>query len=151
MDASTIAVLLAAGGGTRFAGPTHKLAARLGGRTVAAWAVQAALDAAIGPVVVVTGAIPGSDLELPLGVTELRNERWAQGQASSLQRAVSHAVDARATAVVVGVADQPLVPPEAWRLVAACTERPICTAAFDGERRPPVRLRADAAVLLRAV
>jgi CTP:molybdopterin cytidylyltransferase MocA len=143
----TIAVVLAAGGGTRFAGPTHKLAAPLRGRTVASWAVQAAIDAAVGPVVVVTGAVRASALDLPPGVTELHNHRWAEGQATSLQLAVAHARTAGADAVVVGVADQPMVTAEAWRRVAAGT-RPITTATFDGERRPPVRLAAEVWPLL---
>jgi molybdenum cofactor cytidylyltransferase len=145
---TTLAVVLAAGGGSRFAGPTHKLAAPLRGRTVAAWSVQAALDAAIGPVVVVTGAERAAQLELPGPVTELHNPRWADGQATSLQVAVAHARAAGHGAVVVGLADQPLVPADAWRRVAACTDRPVCTATFDSERRPPVRLAAEVWALL---
>ncbi len=52
-------------------------------------------------------------------------------------------------AVVVGLADQPLVPPEAWRLVAgAPAEGLVVTAAFAGERRPPVRLHRSVWPLL---
>ena len=49
-----VAVVLAAGAGTRFAGPGHKLDAAVDGRAVVDRAVGAALAAAIGPVVVVT-------------------------------------------------------------------------------------------------
>jgi molybdenum cofactor cytidylyltransferase len=98
-------VLLAAGGGTRFQGATHKLAAPLGDRTVASWAVQAALDAGIGEVVVVTGAVRAADLHLPPAVVELHNPRWADGQAGSLQLGIAHARAAGAGAVVVGLAN----------------------------------------------
>jgi CTP:molybdopterin cytidylyltransferase MocA len=50
--------------------------------------------------------------------------------------------------VVVGLADSPLVPPEAWRAVAVATATPIAVAVFDGARRPPVRLGRDVWPLL---
>ena len=53
---TTVAVVLAAGAGTRFEGPTHKLAATIDGVPVLDRAVRAALDADIGPVVVVIGS-----------------------------------------------------------------------------------------------
>ncbi len=40
---------------------------------------------------------------------------------------------------MVGLGDQPLVPAEAWRHVAAAPGE-IVTATFDGQRRPPVKL-----------
>ena len=57
VETPTVAIVLAAGAGTRFAGPDHKLTMPIGDRSIAEHAVGAALDAAIGPVVVVTGAI----------------------------------------------------------------------------------------------
>jgi len=42
---------------------------------------------------------------------------------------------------VIGLGDQPLVSPAAWRLVAeADAELPIVVATYGGERRNPVRL-----------
>ena len=49
---------------------------------------------------------------------------------------------------MIGLGDQPLVPAEAWRAVAACADTPIATAVFDGRRRPPVRLAAEVWPLL---
>jgi CTP:molybdopterin cytidylyltransferase MocA len=76
---------------------------------------------------------------VPEGVRVIENPEWASGQASSLQTAVSWAVAHQHEAVVMGLGDQPLVPPAAWAAVAA-SPSPIAVATFDGARRPPVRL-----------
>jgi CTP:molybdopterin cytidylyltransferase MocA len=132
---TVLAVVLAAGDGSRFGGP--KLLADFRGRPLVAWAIEAALDAGL-EVAVVTG---GQDLTavLPEGVTELENPRWAEGQATSLQAGVAHAEATGHDAVVVGLGDSPLVGADAWRSVAA-VDAPVVTAEFDGRRRPPVRL-----------
>ena len=49
------AVLLAAGAGSRFVGPSHKLMALMRGRPVVLWALEAAVDAGFDEVVLVTG------------------------------------------------------------------------------------------------
>jgi molybdenum cofactor cytidylyltransferase len=136
---TTAAVLLAAGAGSRFGGATHKLLATLRGRPVWAWALEHALAAGLDETVLVTGA---AQLDAPEDVTVVHNGRWAEGQATSLAAALAHAEAAGHDAVVVGLADQPFVTPEAWRLVAACTERPLCVATYDGRRGNPVRLAA---------
>lgn len=139
-------MVLAAGGASRFAGADHKLLTPFRGRPLASWAVEAALAAGFEEVVVVTGAV---DLDLPAGVTELRNDEWADGMATSLQRAVAHARERAHDAIVVGLGDQPLVPAAAWAAVAAA-DAPVVTATFGGERRPPVRLAAAVWPLLPA-
>jgi molybdenum cofactor cytidylyltransferase len=133
---STLAAVLAAGDGSRFGGP--KLLVDFRGRPLVAWALAAALDAGLDETVVVTG---GQDLgpAVPSGITVLDNPRWAEGQATSLQIAVSWAVAAGHDAVVIGLGDSPLVVADAWRAVAA-SDAPIATADYDGRARPPVRL-----------
>jgi len=139
------AVVLAAGEGSRFHGDTHKLLAPFRGRPLARWAIEAALDASLAETFVVVGAV---HLEVPDRVLVVRNPRWFEGQASSLLTGVDAARAAGHDAVVVGLGDQPLVPAEAWAAVAACTERPVATAVFDGRRRPPVRLAEEVWSLL---
>lgn len=141
----TVAVVLAAGGGSRFAGPGHKLLAELDGRRIVDAAITAAVAADIGPVVVVTGpADLGHVTELREGterteVTLVHNPDWADGQAGSLQVAISVATRLGADAIVVGLGDQPFVRADAWRAVAA-SRAPIAIASYDGRRRNPVRL-----------
>ena len=133
---TTAALVLAAGGGTRFAGGGHKLLAPFRGRPLVAWALEAA--SVLDELIVVTGAVA---LDLPAGAREVRNERWVEGQATSLAAGLDAA--AGHEAVVVGLGDQPLVPAEAWRRVAAATATPIAVATYGGVRRNPVRLAAE--------
>ena len=138
-----IAVLLAAGGGTRYQGATHKLLAPLRGRPVYQWAIEHARHADH-EVWVVTGC---AALDPVPGVRFLPNPRWAEGQATSLQCAVAEATLRGAAAFTVGLADQPFVPADAWRAVSASTS-PIAVATYDGTRGNPVRLSAEVWSLL---
>ena len=132
-------VVLAAGGGTRFTGGSHKLLTAWGGRPLASWAVASALAAGCGPVLVVTGA---ARLRVPAAVLVVHHDRWADGQATSLARAVRVARALGWRAVTVGLADQPGIGPEAWRAVAA-SAAPIAVATYGGRRRNPVRLARE--------
>lgn len=147
-----VVVLLAAGSGSRFAGTGHKLLATLPGpepRTVFGRALCHATDAAIGPVVVVTGALDAALLaadpataELLAGALVRANPRWADGQATSIHVGLDAARELGAAAAVVGLADQPFVPAEAWQAVAAGGAS-IAVATYAGRRGNPVRLDAD--------
>jgi molybdenum cofactor cytidylyltransferase len=134
----TGAVVLAAGGSSRFAGPGHKLLACFRGRPLVAWALEHALAAGLEGTAVVTGAVDLSRV-LPTEVAVVYNADWAQGQASSLQAAIGWGRQEGFEAIVVGLGDQPLVPTEAWSSVAASTS-PIAVAEYDGRRSPPTRL-----------
>lgn len=136
----TVAIVLAAGSGSRFVGGGHKLNAVIGGRSVYTWALQAAIDADVGPVVLVTGAteLPASD---PC-VTVVHNPRWSTGLASSLQVGIAAAREQGAEAVVVGLGDQPFVSASAWRAVAT-SPSPIAVATYGSKRGNPVRLHAE--------
>lgn len=134
---TTAAVVLAAGGGRRFVdGP--KLLAPFGGRPLVAASVEAAVAAALDETVVVVGDVDLTGV-LPPGVTLVGNGRWREGLATSLAVAVAHAERAGHEALVVGLADQPLVPPAAWAAVAAA-DAPLAAATYRGRRGHPVRL-----------
>ena len=135
-----VSVVLAAGAGSRFQGPGHKLDAAVGGRPVLERAVAAALTSGAGPVIVVTAG--QVQTELHPSVVHVVNERWADGQVTSLHVGIAAAVELGATAVVVGLGDQPFISPDAWRAVAAA-DVPIAVATYDGRRGNPVRLRHD--------
>lgn len=133
-----LVVLLAAGAGSRFVSPEHKLAATFDGTRLIDHAVRSAVAAGIGPVVVVTGE---TKFDLPEDVTQLSNPDWQRGLASSLQVAVTYARSQRFSTIVVGLGDQPLVSPEAWRAVAAA-DSPVAVATYDGTRGNPVKLES---------
>jgi molybdenum cofactor cytidylyltransferase len=137
---ATVAVVLAAGAGSRFQGDTHKLLAPFRSTTVIDVVLDNVERAGFDHVIVVTGAadIPADLLDRP-GFQVVPNPRWADGQATSLQTALAAADALGADAVVVGLGDQPLVTTECWQRVAA-GRGPITVATYDGERGNPVRL-----------
>lgn len=144
----TVAILLAAGGGSRFEATEHKLTALISGRSVCSWSLQHLLEASFEKIVVVTGAINlTAALEIEKinsskSVQMIHNPLWQSGLASSLQCGIDVARDLGAQAVVVGLADQPAVLATAWRQVAASTA-PLAVATYDGVRGNPVRLHAE--------
>jgi molybdenum cofactor cytidylyltransferase len=137
---ANLAVILAAGRGSRFTAGRHKLLADLDGRSVVERAVGAAVEAAVGPVLVIAGAValPSAIADTP-GVRVVHEPRWFHGQATSLQRAINEARRLGVDAVVIGLGDQPGIDPSAWRAVAG-SSAPIAVATYDGTRRNPVRL-----------
>ncbi len=132
-----LAVLLAAGAGSRFAGGTHKLRASLDGRPLLAHALAGLVESGL-EAVVVTGAAEVDDL-VPDGIDVLRNGAWALGQATSVQAGIEEARRRGHDAVVVGLGDQPFVTASAWRAVAA-SDAGMAVATYDGRRGHPVRL-----------
>lgn len=134
------AVILAAGAGSRFAGDEHKLLTAIDGRPIVRRAIDAARAAAVDEVIVVSGAVDLTDL-VPDDVTLLHNERWEDGQATSLRAAVAYA-DARGHgAIVVGLGDSPGVATDVWNAVAG-VDADLASARYDGDLRPPVKLTA---------
>lgn len=137
-SSTVLGALLAGGAGSRFAGSTHKLLAPLGTGTVWEHSLRNLRASAIECIVVVTGAE-----HLPIQSDErmhvVHNEHWEQGQSTSLRAAIDFAEQVKATALVVGLADQPGISPEAWNRVAAAT-CDLATADYDGTFAHPVRL-----------
>jgi CTP:molybdopterin cytidylyltransferase MocA len=148
-------VLLAAGEGSRFGQP--KALVELNGQTLAERGVDLLRAGGADPILVVTGAVP---LELDRTLT-VDNPLWRTGMGSSL-RAALQALSGAARgpdigpdigpemgtdigAVVVALADQPLVGAEAVaRLIAAYRGgASVAVAAYDGQPRNPVLLARE--------
>lgn len=132
-----LAVLLAAGAGTRFIGPVHKLRYPFRGQPLVRHGVDAMLAADIGPSVVITGAVDISDL---LGdVTEVNNPAWESGQRSSVQAAIDYGRAHNCDALIFALGDQPFITADAWRAVAHSAS-PLAVATYEGHRGHPVRI-----------
>lgn len=119
--------------------------------TVLSQSLRHVLSSEIGPIVVVTGALAEVELRRRADIAALldepsvsvrHNARWAEGQATSVRAGVDAARQLGASAVVVGLGDQPMVTADAWRAVAHGLG-PIVVATYDGRRGNPVKLHAD--------
>jgi CTP:molybdopterin cytidylyltransferase MocA len=135
----TAGVLLAAGRGLRFGGDVPTPLQTLHGRALVDYALEAIDASGLAPVVVVV-----SDDRVAAAVTGarvVRNDRPEDGIASSLQAAL-RALDASVGAVVVGLADQPLVGAGAYRRLAAAYDAgsQLAVATYGGLRANPVLL-----------
>lgn len=138
-DAKTVAaVVLAAGAGSRFFGPHHKLLTKLGGKPLVCHAIDAARACDFDEVIVVSGCV-GLEEVVPSDVTLLHNDAWEKGQATSLLGAVVYAAERGHCAVVVGLGDQPSVGSGAWQAMLDCGSE-LAAADFGEGARPPVRL-----------
>lgn len=132
----TLGVLLAAGAGTRFRGPEHKLLTGLFGAPIVATAFSA-MRRAMSDVIVISGAV---DLSSVSEITPIvHNPQWQSGQRSSVVAAIKYARENNYTAIVIGLGDQPFITPDAWTAVSS-SDSPIATATYDGYRGNPVRL-----------
>ncbi len=137
---TTLGVLLAAGSGSRFDAPEHKLVAQLRGTPVITHSLAALNEAGLDAILVVTGS---ADLARYLhGVPTMHNPHWATGQRSSVECALTYAREHSYGAVVVGLADQPFITPQCWKSVAE-SDAAIAVATYDGVRGNPVRLDAS--------
>lgn len=132
-------VVLAAGRSTRFRGPASKLLTIVDGAPLVRHAVNAAVDAGVGDVVVVTGH--GSDAVTAAleGLTAriVHEPRSDEGMAVSLQRGVSALRSADAVMITLG--DVPDILPVAYRRIAArwqATGAPIVVPRYAGARVP---------------
>jgi len=134
-------VLLAAGEGSRFGQP--KAIVELNGQTLAEHGVGLLRAGGADPILVVTGAAP---VELD-GTHTVYNPAWRTGMGSSLRAALQALIDTSTDvgAVVVALADQPLVGAEAVaRLIAAYRDgATVAVAGYDGQARNPVLLARE--------
>ena len=141
-------VLLAAGVGSRYAGPSHKLLAELDGEAVVKRAARSMVNSGLTDLLVVTGSAPveGVLAGWPQLVI-VENPDYEQGIATSLGTAVDWARNGGFDALVVGLGDQPGVLSTAWQSVAA-SNSPIAVATYEGRAGNPVRLASSVWSLL---
>ena len=131
--------MLAAGRGVRFGGDAPKVLTRLRGKPLLAYALDSARESGCTPVLLVVSdervAAEAGD-----GIEIVRNDAPERGIASSLQSALRRLEPDSAPAVVVGLADQPLVGAEAYRRVARAHAggASLAFASYDGVRGNPV-------------
>jgi CTP:molybdopterin cytidylyltransferase MocA len=143
------AIVLAAGGGSRFGG--GKLLAKFGGRPIIEAVLDNLREAPVDEIIAVVGA----DAERLREVCErhsvrtVANEEWEWGQSTSVVAGL-RASGGRAAVVLLG--DQPFVGAEAVaRLVAAFAEgAKVAVATYGGKRRNPVLFSREIWPLLKA-
>lgn len=143
---TTAVAVLAAGRGSRVvgAGDTPKPLLELGGRPLVSWALDAAMESALRPVVLVVGH-QGAKVGrvVPQGVSVVRARGWRAGIALSLRTALDALEGwAQVGAVCIGLADQPRVGADAYRRLAAAYDdgATLAVATYGGVRANPVLL-----------
>jgi CTP:molybdopterin cytidylyltransferase MocA len=143
------AIVLAAGGGSRFGG--GKLLAKLGGRPIIETVLHNLREAPVDEIIVVVGA----DAQRLRGVCEaygvriVANEEWERGQSTSVLAGL-RACGGEAAVVLLG--DQPFIGAEpVERLVSAFSEgAKVAVATYGGKRRNPVLFSREVWPLLEA-
>ncbi len=143
MSSRVAAVILAAGSGSRYVGETHKLRAEIDEVSVLARSVNAARAVGFDEVFVVVGDDDFADILPESGVTVVPSPRWADGQAHSLQAAVSAAREKSFDAIIVAPGDQPLVGAVTWAALRDADATPFAVATYAGVQRPPTRLASS--------
>ena len=140
MRTTVAGVLLAAGEGSRFGRP--KALVEVNGRTLAERGTDLLRSGGTDPILIVTGAAPVQ----PPGTLAVDNPDWRTGMGSSVRAALRALTGTQdVSAVVVALADQPLVGPESVaRLIAAYRAgASVAVAAYDGQPRNPVLLARE--------
>jgi molybdenum cofactor cytidylyltransferase len=133
--------VLAAGRGSRLGGDVPKPLVELRGRPLVSWALDVATTSGLRPVVLVVG-YHGNAVARVAPVV-VRSRRWRRGIARSLRSALEALEPwAQVGAVAVGLADQPLVGPAAYRRLADAYRKgaSLAVATYQGQRRNPVLL-----------
>jgi CTP:molybdopterin cytidylyltransferase MocA len=143
------AIVLAAGGGSRFGG--GKLLARIGGQPLIAAVLDNLRGAPVDEVIVVIGADAERLREVceRYGVRTVENAQWMRGQSTSVLAGLRACAG---DAAVVLLGDQPFVGAGAvGRLVAAFAEGArVAVATYGGKRRNPVLFSREVWPLLEA-
>lgn len=144
MPEHPVVIVLAAGKGSRFAGPPHKLAQPFGGSTVLGSVLGTVLASGLPVVVVTTQALVGEATQVVASrdVVVVSDEQAARGMGHSIAAGVSATVDSPGWLVLPG--DMPLVQPSTLGVVAeAVGQYPVVYAQYQGRRGHPVGFAAE--------
>ena len=137
-------IVLAAGSGSRFGGPLHKLAQPFDGTTVLGATVRQAIQSQL-PVVVVTTELLARQLTTPLATRDivlLSEAEAARGMGFSIATGVAERSGAPGWLVLPG--DMPLVQAATLLSVATALEQyPVVYAQYRGRRGHPVGFAAE--------
>jgi molybdenum cofactor cytidylyltransferase len=140
-----VVVVLAAGRGSRFDGPGHKLLQVLADSSVLATTLARVVGSGLPMVVVTVEALAGEAARLVAG-RDIVVLPQADVQRAGMARSIVAGVSARSDASgwVIHPADMPLVRPETFRAVAAALPGQACVVAhFRGRRGHPVGFSAE--------
>lgn len=127
-------LLLAAGASTRMGRPKQLLPYH--GRTLLRHAAETAVASGCAPLVLVTGALHDELLAEVAGLPfqAVRNVNWESGMASSIQAGLAAVASMRPRAVLIMLADQPLITPELLQqLVAQQQSQALVVATAYGD------------------
>ena len=139
-----VVVVLAAGKGSRFAGPQHKLAQPFGVSSVLGSALAGVQASGLPLLVVATSALAqeAARFVAPRDIVVVRDEDAARGMGHSIAAGVSARADAPGWLVLPG--DMPLVKPATLLTVADLVAvHPVVYAQHQGRRGHPVGFAAE--------
>lgn len=147
-------IVLAAGESKRFGSP--KQLAEYQGKALLRHAAETAIEADLGPVVVVLGATdqPCRELLAGLKLEIVHNAGWRKGMSSSIVAGMESALrfTLKLDGVIILLADQPGVTREHLRaLEAASAGRPIVASRYGGRLGVPAWFAAENFEALRAL
>jgi molybdenum cofactor cytidylyltransferase len=137
-------VVPAAGSGSRFAGPLHKLAQDFDGNTVLGTTVRHAIESQL-PVLVVTTAALAPQIGSLLATRDilvLDHADAMRGMGATIAAGVAERSGASGWLVLPG--DMPLVQPATmWAVAGALEQHPVAYAQYRGRRGHPVAFAAE--------
>ncbi|MFL6527406.1 MAG: NTP transferase domain-containing protein [Chthoniobacterales bacterium] len=121
------ALILAAGGSTRFGAPKQLL--KFGGKSLVRRIADAAAGACCDPIVIVAGDAIDQVRDQVRGCEVIRNPHWQRGIGSSIKCGLEQFRD-RVTAIVMLACDQPFVSAEIIKELIA-QDAPIVASSYD--------------------
>ena len=148
MTSRPVVVVLAAGSGSRFTGPVHKLGQDLGGASVLARALRHALASHL-PVVVVTTEALAEEAQRSIAsrdIVVLPPVDGTSGLPLGMGFSIAAGVSARpnASGWLIQPGDMPLVQPSTFVAVSqALADHPVAFAQHQGRRGHPVGFAAE--------